>query len=185
MKLKIEAALPDGGTVMLRSLVAADAKEALALCRKAAGETRNLIRCEDEWTIAPQEEAQHIVRMENNPKALMIGAFVSGRLAGIASFAPPSPVDRARHRATLGICVLRAYWGRGIGSAMMQALIDAARQTAIEQLELEVAAANERAIRLYERFGFAEYARHPRMIKYRDGRYADMVLMMLDLRGKR
>ncbi len=184
MKLKKEALLPSGETVVLRSLAAADAQAAIALCRKSAGETRNLIRCEDEWTITPEEEGKHIAKMETGPKSLMIGAFVSGRLSGIASFAPPSPVDRARHRATLGICILKAFWGRGIATAMMQTLIDAAKQTALEQLELEVVADNERAIRLYERFGFAEFARHPRKLKYRDGRYADMVLMMLDLRKK-
>ena len=67
---------------------------------------------------------------------------------------------------------------------MMRALIDAAKETALEQLELQVVSANETAIRLYERFGFETFARHPRKLKYRDGRYADMLLMMLDLRNE-
>lgn len=182
MKLKKQVQLAGGEEILLRSLCAADAKAALDLCRKTAGETMYMSRYADEWTITQEEEAQYIAKMECNPKALMLGAFVSGSLAGIASFVPPSPVDRMRHRATLGICILRAYWGRGIGSALMQALIDAAKGTVLEQLELEVVSSNERAIRLYERFGFAEFARHPRKMKYRDGRYADMAQMMLDLR---
>lgn len=185
MKLKKEAALLSGETILLRSLCAEDAKAALDLCRKTAGETMYMSRYADEWTMTQEEEAQYIAKMERNPKALMLGAFVSGRLAGIASFMPPSPVDRMRHRATLGICILRAYWGRGIGTAMIQAVIDAAKGTALEQLELEVVSTNERAIRLYERFGFVEFARHPRKLKYRDGRYADMVWMMLELHENR
>ena len=43
---------------------------------------------------------------------------------------------------------------------------------------------NESAVRLYTRCGFVEYGRHPRMMKYRDGTYADTILMMLDLTKK-
>lgn len=184
MKLKKELALKGGETLLLRSLGAQDARQALAVCKRTAGETLNLIRYEDEWTITPEQEAAYLKKTEDDPKGLMLGAFAGESLVGIGSFLPSAAVDRARHRATLGVCVLKAYWGRGIGTALMQTLIDEVRKTAAEQLELEVVSTNERAIRLYERFGFAEFGRHPRKLKYRDGAYADMVLMMLDLRAK-
>ena len=78
--------------------------------------------------------------------------------------------------------VLKSHWGMGVGTALLRVLVEQAKTTALEQLELEVVSTNERAIRLYERFGFTEFARHPRKLKYRDGSYADMVLMMLELR---
>lgn len=185
MKIKKEIVLKSGETLLLRSLRAEDAQQALDLCRKTAGETLNLSRYADEWHITPEQERTYIHNMENGAKTLMIGAFIRGKLVGIASFAPPAPVDRARHRADLGIAIEKCCWGIGIGGAMMQALIDAAKETALEQLELEVVSTNERAVRLYERFGFAVFARHPRKLKYRDGTYADMLLMMLDLRSRR
>ena len=184
MKLKKEILLGGGETLLLRSLCAQDAPQALAVCKRTAGETLNLIRYEDEWTITVEQEAAHIKRQEDDPKALMIGAFVGETLVGIGSIAPPAPVDRARHRLSLGVCVLRAYWGRGIGTAMMQTLVEQARHMPAEQIELEVVGTNERAIRMYERFGFVQFGRHPRKLKYRDGTYADMVMMMLDLRAK-
>ena len=67
---------------------------------------------------------------------------------------------------------------------MIAALLEKIKDTPYEQLELEVVAGNERAIRLYERFGFMEFARHPRKLKYRDGTYADIIMMMLDLTKK-
>ena len=79
----------------------------------------------------------------------------------------------------------KSCWGKGVGTAIMHALIEAAKTTALEQLELDVVSTNERAIRLYARCGFEEYGRRPRMMKYRDGTYADAILMMLDLRTKR
>ena len=182
MKYKKGIVLKNGEELLLRSLCAEDAQEVLDICKRTADETLNLMRYADEWRLTPEKEREHIHHMEIGPKSLMLGAFVRDRLVGIASIAPPSPVDRARHRASLGISILKAYWGKGIGTAMMQALIDQAEKTAIEQLELQVVSTNEAAVHLYERHGFKTFACHPRMLKYRDGQYADMLLMMLDLR---
>ena len=185
MKYRGEAVLENGGVLILRSLEEADAQQALAVCRKAAGETRNLIRHEHEWTMTPEQQRGQIRRAQLGPKSLMIGAFIGEKLVGIGGIQPPSAADRARHRANLGVVILKSYWGLGIGTAMMRVLIKQAKTTALEQLELEVVSTNEAAIRLYVRCGFEEYGRHPRMMKYRDGTYADTILMMLDLRTKR
>ena len=184
MKFKREILLKTGEPLLLRSLGPQDAQQALAVCRKTAGETLNLLRYEDEWTMTLEQEAAYLKKMEDDLKSLMLGAFLGDTLVGIGSFLPCAAVDRARHRAELGICILRAYWGRGIGTEIMQTLVGEVKKTAVEQLELEVVGTNERAIALYERFGFVEFGRHPRKLKYRDGTYADMVLMMLDLRAK-
>lgn len=185
MKYQEEIALKNGEPLLLRSLRAEDAQQALDVCKRTAAETLNLMRYADEWHLTLQQEREYIRNMENGPKSLMLGAFFRGKLVGIGSITPPSPVDRARHRAGLGIAIVKSCWGMGIGTAMMQALIAQAKNTALEQLELEVVSTNDTAIRLYERHGFEAFACHPRKLKYRDGRYADMLLMMLDLRAKR
>ena len=182
MKYKKETALSGSETLLLRSLQTEDAQQALDVCKMTAAETLNLMRYADEWRLTLEQEREYIRNMENGPKSLMLGAFFRGKLVGIGSITPPSPVDRTRHRAGLGIAIVKSSWGMGIGTAMTRALIDAAKTTAIEQLELDVVSTNETAIRLYERHGFVEYGRHPRMMKYRDGTYADTILMMLDLR---
>ncbi len=184
MKYKSDVTLSSGEHCLLRSLEPADAKEALAVCRRAAGETLNMMRYEDEWTKTEEQEAAFIQRLRDDPKALMLGVFVDGHMAGTAVFQSVHPGDRARHRAGVGISILKAYWGRGIGTAMMRTLIGQARTTSLEQLELDVVSTNEAAVRLYTRCGFEEYGRHPRMMKYRDGTYADTILMMLDLTKK-
>lgn len=184
MRLKKTCALRDGAVLTLRSLEPEDARETLRVCRQASGETLNLMRYPDEWTITDEREAEMLRNAQSAAKSLMLGAFLEGKMIGMGSFLPLSNADRVRHRAGLGISILKAHWGRGIGSAMMQTLIDEAKKTALEQLELEAVSTNGRAISLYGRFGFVEFARHPRMMKYRDGTYADMVLMMLDLQAE-
>ena len=72
----------------------------------------------------------------------------------------------------------------GAGSVGIAAAIAAAKTTALEYLELSVAGKNDRAQAMYDRLGFIRYGRQPRAMKYRDGHYDDLILMMLELHGK-
>ena len=56
----------------------------------------------------------------------------------------------------LTIAVRSSYWGRGIGSALLAALLDAARDRGCGEVFLEVRADNPRAHGLYLRRGFTE-----------------------------
>lgn len=72
----------------------------------------------------------------------------------------------------------RAWWGSGVGSAMMAWLIDWAEvHPTITKLSLAVYADNERAIRLYRRFGFVEEGRPVLQTQREPGEFVDDVLM--------
>jgi putative acetyltransferase len=84
---------------------------------------------------------------------------------------------RRAHCASIGMAVHDAYAGRGVGSALMQAVVDLAeRWWNIKRLELSVYADNPRAIALYERFGFQREGLH-RAYAWRDGEYVDSLAM--------
>ena len=181
MKFKRDVALKSGESCVLRSLCAKDAREALAVCKKAAEETRNLIRYADEWTMTEEEEAAFIKRQEDDPNALMLGAFLSGRLIGIASFTPRASVSRARHRAELGVMILKSCWGKGVATAMIEALVEKIQDTPYEQLELEVVSSNSRAVSLYRDLGFTEFGRNPKGFNSRSEGYQELISMRLEL----
>ena len=61
---------------------------------------------------------------------------------------------RMSHRAELGITVLMSEWGKGLGSRLMETVIEYAKNSGIEIIELAVRSDNERAIRLYKKHGF-------------------------------
>lgn len=87
------------------------------------------------------------------------------------------------HVAVIGMGVHDDHAGRGIGTALLAALVDAAdRWYAIRRLELSVFPDNEAALRLYRRFGFIEEGRS-RQDTFREGRYSD-VLRMARLRDE-
>ena len=103
-------------------------------------------------------------------------AAIEGSVIGWADLRPATNPRRS-HVASLGMAVHDAYAGRGAGRALLAALIDQAdRWLHFTRLELTVFADNDRAIALYERFGF-EREGLLRAYAWRDGAYADCTVM--------
>ncbi|APH16208.1 acetyltransferase domain protein [Clostridium sporogenes] len=84
---------------------------------------------------------------------------------------------RTKHAATLGMMVHKAYQGTGIGKKLMSEILDLADNwLMLARIELGVFTNNEKAIKLYEKFGFKiEGTKKYAAIK--DGRYADEYIM--------
>jgi putative acetyltransferase len=62
---------------------------------------------------------------------------------------------RLRHSGYVFLFVAREYHGQGVGTRLMETLLDLAdRWLLLRRVELTVVAENERAWRLYERLGF-------------------------------
>lgn len=84
---------------------------------------------------------------------------------------------RLNHSATFGIMVHPDFQNRGVGTALMKAVIDLADNwLMLVRVELTVFCENERAQRLYQKFGF-EIEGRKRMAAKRHGKYADEYLM--------
>ena len=97
-----------------------------------------------------------------DPTELAYGAFVGGRLAGVAGLRFEQR-ERTRHKATLfGMYVAPACRGRGIGRALVEAVLthaQAAPRTRVVQLR--VTASNAPALRLYASCGFRPFGTEP------------------------
>jgi putative acetyltransferase len=84
---------------------------------------------------------------------------------------------RRAHTASMGMMVHPDYWGQGIGSRLMEAVIDLAdNYLNLVRIELEVYPDNERAIALYRKYGFQEEGRK-RKYAFRGGEYVDTLVM--------
>ncbi|MEJ0025836.1 MAG: GNAT family N-acetyltransferase [Rhizomicrobium sp.] len=96
---------------------------------------------------------------------IWFGVFVDGALMGINAFSTESTSKKTAHVAHLGAMYVReAVRGTGAADALMTNFIDYAKGRA-EQLVLTVESENTRAIKLYERHGFAVTGRKPRSMK--------------------
>lgn len=123
----------------LRAMTAADLPAVLALERA--------LFPDDAWSdamfraeLAAPPESRHFLVAEE-------GGEVVG-YAGLALAGPESDVQT--------IAVARAYWSKGIGSALLAELLAEARRRRCVAVFLEVRADNPRAQKLYQRFGFEE-----------------------------
>lgn len=84
---------------------------------------------------------------------------------------------RLRHSGSIGIMVHKDYQNMGIGTALMQAIIDIADNwLMLIRVELTVFEDNEKAINLYEKFGFQKEGLK-RLAGIRKGKYVNEYLM--------
>jgi L-phenylalanine/L-methionine N-acetyltransferase len=111
-----------------------------------------------------------------DPNAHLLVAEAYGDIVGQAGLYV-SGNARRRHVADLGMGVRDDWRGRGVGTAMLQAMITMADGwLQLRRIELQVYADNAAAIALYVKHGFAEEGRH-RDFAYRDGCYVEAVSM--------
>lgn len=165
-----DATLPDG--VEIRPARPADARQSLRLFAEVAAEGR-YIRTEDvRWSA---REMRKRYRASWTTHSASIVAVAGGQLIGTLGVAREAhPVTR--HVASLGMLVAGDWRSRGVGSALLAEAFRWARWAGVEKLALTVYPENDRARRLYEKFGFAEEGRLVGHSKKRHG-YEDEIVM--------
>ena len=173
-----EFKLKDDRTCVLRSArPKEDAAALIEYLKVTAGEPRFILREPEEVTLTVEREEKFLQGNLDDPRSLMLLAFVDGEHAGNCSLISFDKM-RLAHRCDVAIALYQKYCGLGIGRKMLETVLEVAKSLGFEQAELEVVADNERAIALYKKLGFEVYGTMPRNMKYRDGTYADVYWMM-------
>jgi len=162
--------LKDGARAYLKSPDAENAEEMANYVIKTRGETDFLNRYPEELTTTVDGERKWIEDSLKSPYKLVITCFVDGKIAGSADIRFFDGI-KFRHRAGVGIAILKEYWGRGIGSAFFTELISVAKSRGVEIMELEFFEGNARGEALYKKFGFNIVSYKPDAIKLKDGTY--------------
>ncbi len=105
----------------------------------------------------------------------IVGVFENDVLIGIGGITREAR-DKLCHKALLwGMFVAGEAAGKGVGKAIVDALI-AEAQGFVRSLHLTLVANNDRAKALYERCGFAVYGREPQSVRQGDA-FVDELLM--------
>lgn len=79
----------------------------------------------------------------------------------------------------IGMAVAREWRGRGVGSALLEAALDWARERGLHKLSLSVFVHNTAAIALYRKFGFVEEGRRVKHFRRANGELWDAFEMGL------
>ena len=167
--------------IILRSAEEKDAEFLLDFLKITAAETPFLLREPDEIALSIEQEQDFIKAKKDSENEILLIAEIEGKHIGNCSLMSVGGFRRYRHRCEIAIALYQEYCGLGIGKAMLEMLLDIAKQVGYEQAELEVIANNKSAIALYEKLGFQKYGTFPNNMKYADGSYADAYWMMKKL----
>ena len=157
-----------------------DAAELLEYLKVIGSESNNLTFGPDGVMMSVEEEEKFLASELVSESSVTLVAKRDGKIVGNARFTGCTKA-RTRHRGDMGISVLKSEWGNGLGSRLMEALIDFAKNTAhAEVITLEVNQTNKRAIALYKKFGFKKTGVFEAYTKI-DGEYLDFDMMILYL----
>lgn len=162
---------------IIREATGADAEKMLHYNNIVGGETDFLSFGSDTFNISAEKEARFLERFKNSKKDLMLVALDGDKIVANASV-EGNRTKRYAHRAELSITVLQEYWGKGIGSALMDRLISFSKSTGYKSLYLDVRGDNERAISLYKKFGFEKIGVYDDYFNI-NGKYYPAILMVL------
>jgi len=163
-------------TWILRCGAKRDAMELSKLRVKIDGETENLDREPGEGLLTPEDFEKRIFEDLIAERTLFLVAEVEGKIVGYTRL-EGSKLSRFRHKAEFGICILKDYWGYGIGKVLMENILMWADSVGIEKISLTVVETNIKAIQLYKRYGFVEEGLLIKDRIHKDGSYYNTVIM--------
>jgi aminoglycoside 6'-N-acetyltransferase len=152
-----------GERVVLRPLTVADAPALLAILRDPGVAAW--------WRRATWDQV-------NEEGATVFAVVVDGEIAGSVQFCEETDPDY--RNAAIDIFVADAWQDRGVGSDAMRTLIRyLVEQRGHHRLTVDPAAANERAIHVYERLGFRRVGTMRAYERVADDTWRDALLMEL------
>ena len=134
----------------------------------------------DVFPVASHEIEEWLKKDLEEKSSRYIIAELEGEPAGFVRVSFRPEFRRDRHVAWLGIAVRRKYWRRGVGTGLMKEAINLAKESGFRKLMLGTIEGNERAIPLYEKFGFRTEAYEDEEV-YIDGSWRKGFMMGLEL----
>jgi ribosomal protein S18 acetylase RimI-like enzyme len=152
--------------LVIRPLRQDDAQAYIALRLRGLAEHAEAFTssAEEEARKPPSAFATRLAGTPERPHDVVLGAFVGDALVGIVGM-DVDPRAKVRHRAhVFGMYVPEEHAGRGIGRALLGALVARATGAGLSQLVLTVTATNDAARTLYERAGFVAFGREPEAV---------------------
>lgn len=164
----------------IRRATAKDAQAVLNFCKLVGGESDNLTYDGRGLPFTLEDEEAYLASMEASDRNFFLIAWEQGQIAGTCSYSGYAS-ERLAHRGELGIAVRKSMWGQHVGSRLMEEIIGLAKNTAhAEIISLEARSDNQRAIALYQKYGFEKIGQFKGFLKIH-GELVDFDLMNLYL----
>jgi GNAT superfamily N-acetyltransferase len=160
--LSREIMLKDGSLLTIRLAEASDAAEIIEYAETISSESDNLTFGPGEFGIGIEDERAFVEKINGGNNSIYLVGIIDGRIVGSIIFAGGTR-PRTAHTGEMSMSVLKAHWGKGIGTALINALIIWAKGTGIvTKMNLNVRIDNKNGIGLYRKAGFIEVGKTSR-----------------------
>ena len=173
----IKVTAKSGESVTIRSANPDDARAFNDFIRESYLSNAYLVRRPEEYSTSIRDERRRLLSYADARDEIVLLAEHGDEMVGLVT----TRVDRrirARHNIELGIALADGWRGKGLGRALMEALIRWAESVpSLRRLELHVLADNATAIALYESLGFRPEGRRTHAVRQDDGSYVDDIIM--------
>ena len=168
--------LSDGGRVLLRPLTVEDRQDLIELFQNVSPEDLRYMR----HNVIDSELVACWIDNLDYDRVLPLVAVIDERIVGNASlhfFTGPG-----RHRAEVRIYLAKEVRRRGVGSKMIQALIDMAKRRNIYMVEAQIINEQATVIRAFQNLGFVRKCILDNYFILPDGELRDVAQLILRLR---
>jgi len=163
----------DGRRVVLRTPRWEDLDDFLELINSLVYEA-DILRTE---RVSREEEidflSKVLSRLEKDEMFYLI-AEVDGKVVAVSEVSKRTGYEK--HVGVIGIAIKSGFRDLGIGTEMMETLIEQAQEMGLKVLTVSAFATNTRAIHTYEKVGFVQTGRVPKKY-FKEGKYIDEIIM--------
>lgn len=177
--VKKEVIIKDGLVCVVREALEEDAENIIKYINTVAGESDNITFGPGEFNITLDEEKNLINRINEIENCIMLVATINNEIVSVSNF-NGGKRPRNYHVGSLGISVIKKYWNKGVGTAVLKTMIDWAKIKGIKKINLSVRTDNKSATHLYEKVGFVKEGKTTRGM-YINNEFIDLYNMGIEV----
>jgi RimJ/RimL family protein N-acetyltransferase len=174
-----EGVLKDGTRVKLRPLVKEDREMLLQFFRSLDDKALSFLRND----VRDPAVIDHWVNHIDYHRVFPLVAEVEGRIVGDVTL-HMRKVGWKRHLGNVRVVVAKDYQGRGLGTLLINEIVELAGEFGLEKLVAEIHLQALGAFTAFKKAGFSVKAVFEDLVKDQSGQSSDLVVMVCDVQAR-
>ncbi|AIF42962.1 GNAT family N-acetyltransferase [Virgibacillus sp. SK37] len=140
--------------MLIREITIEDATEFTHLIAEVEEQSTYMLMEPGKRKMSAEQQREKLKQLQQQSNSTILVAEMDNKLVGYV-IAIGGSTRRTEHTAYLVVGILKAYRGKGIGSALFTNMTEWAEKNKLLRLELTVVTENKAGIALYKKSGFA------------------------------
>jgi len=171
-----EGVLKDGTRVVLRPMVKEDRDKMLDFFRRVDEKDLLFLRSD----VSDPAVIDHWVNHIDYQRVFPLLAETGGRIVGDATL-HMRKMGWKRHLGNIRVVVAKDYQGRGLGTLLINEIVELAGEFGLEKLVAEIHLQAATALAVFKKAGFSVKAVFEDLVKDPAGKSSDLVVMVCDV----